>query len=49
MIVLICILASFITSLTMMIWHLRHINRMLRNIYINYTELILSVKKDIEE
>ena len=49
MIILICILASFITSLTMMIWHLRHINGMLRNIYKNYTELILSVKNDIEE
>lgn len=49
MIVLICILASFITTLTMMIWHLRNINRMLRNIYINCTELTLSVKKDIEK
>ena len=49
MIILFCILASFITTLTMMIWHLRHINRMLRNIYKNYTELILSVKKDVEE
>ena len=49
MIILFCILASFITTLTMMIWHLRHINRMLRNIYINCTELTLSVKKDIEK
>ena len=49
MIILFCILASFITTLTMMIWHLRHVNRMLKNIYKNYTELILSVKKDIEE
>lgn len=49
MIILFCILASFITTLTMMIWHLRHINRMLRNIYINFTELTLSVKKEIDE
>ena len=49
MIILFCILASFITSLTMMIWHLRHINRMLKNIHINCTELTLSVKKEIEE
>ena len=49
MIILMCILASFITTLTMMIWHLRHINRMLRNIYKNFTELTLSVKKDIEK
>lgn len=49
MIILFCVLASFITTLTMMIWHLRHINRMLKKIYINCTELTLSVKKDIEE
>lgn len=49
MIILFCILASFITTLTMMIWHLRRINRMLRNIYINCTELTLSVKKEIDE
>lgn len=49
MIILFCILVSLITTLTMMIWHLRQINRMLKNIHINCTELTLSVKKDIEE
>lgn len=49
MIILFCILVSLITTLTMMIWHLRQINRMLKNIHINCTELTLSVKKDIEK
>ena len=50
MIILICVLVSFITS-AITIWHLRHINRMLKYIYIyiDCTKLTLSVKKDIEE
>lgn len=48
MIILICVLVSFITS-AITIWHLRHINRMLKNIHINCTELTFSVKKEVEE
>lgn len=32
MIILMCILSSFITTLTMMIWHLRKINKMLTDL-----------------
>jgi|GEM_PF-2816794 len=49
MIILICVLVSFITSATITIWHLRHLNKMLKNIYIDCTALTLSVKKEIEE
>ena len=48
MIILIFVLVSFIKS-AITIWHLRHINRMLKYIYIDCTKLTLSVKKDIEE
>lgn len=49
MIVLICILASFITTLTMMIWHLRHINKLLTVLYTEYSNLTLSLKEEIEQ
>lgn len=49
MIILICILASFITTLTMMIWHLRKINKLLTVLYTEYSNLTLSLKEAIEE
>lgn len=49
MIILICVLASFITSITMMIWHLRKINKILTFLYTEYLNLTLSLKEEIEE
>lgn len=49
MIILICILASFITTLTMMIWHLRKINKLLTVLYTEYSNLTLSLKEEIEQ
>lgn len=49
MIVLFCILASFITTLTMMIWHLRKINKLLTVLYTEYSNLTLSLKEEIEQ
>lgn len=49
MIILICILASSITTITMMIWHLRKINKLLTVLYTEYSNLILSLKEEIEE
>ena len=46
MIILICILASLITTITMMIWHLRKINKLLT---VLYTDLALSLKEEIEQ
>lgn len=49
MIILICVLVSFITTLTMMIWHLRKINKLLTVLYTEYSNLTLSLKEAIEE
>lgn len=49
MIILFCILASFITTLTMMIWHLRKINKLLTVLYTEYSNLALSLKEEIEQ
>ena len=49
MVILISILASVITSATITIWHLRHINKMIKTIYIDSSALTLSLKKDIED
>lgn len=49
MIILICILASFITTLTMMVWHLRKINKVLTILYTEYSNLTLSLKEEIEQ
>lgn len=49
MIVLICVLVSFLTSLTMMIWHLRKINKILTVLYTEYSNLTLSLKEEIEQ
>lgn len=49
MIILICVLASCITSITMMIWHLRKINKILTFLYTEYLNLTLSLKEEIEE
>ena len=49
MIILICVLVSFLTSLTMMIWHLRKVNKLLTVLYTEYSNLTLSLKEAIEE
>lgn len=49
MIILICVLVSFITTLTMMIWHLRKINKLLTVLYTEYSNLTLSLKEAVEE
>lgn len=49
MIILICVLVSFLTSLTMMIWHLRKINKLLTVLYTEYSNLTLSLKEEIEQ
>lgn len=49
MIILICVLVSFLTSLTMMIWHLRKINKLLTVLYTEYSNLTLSLKEAVEE
>lgn len=49
MIILICVLVSFITTLTMMIWHLRKINKLLTVLYTEYSNLTLSLKEEIEQ
>lgn len=49
MIILICVLVSFITTLTMMIWHLRKVNKLLTVLYTEYSNLTLSLKEAIEE
>lgn len=47
--ILISVLVSFLTSLTMMIWHLRKINKLLTVLYTEYSNLTLSLKEAIEE
>ncbi|MDU6765766.1 MAG: hypothetical protein E6446_00050 [Gemella haemolysans] len=49
MIILICVLVSFLTSLTMMIWHLRKVNKLLTVLYTEYSNLTLSLKEAVEE
>lgn len=47
--ILISVLVSFLTSLTMMIWHLRKVNKLLTVLYTEYSNLTLSLKEAIEE